>query len=51
MTAFGFNGLMPSPVPHETEAAAGGPLDPWLWKQKVAKTERTKRKGAFNAHP
>lgn len=43
MTAFGFNGLMPSPVPHETKADAGGPLDPWLWKQKVAKTEKNQK--------
>jgi hypothetical protein len=38
MTAFGFNGLMPSSVPHETEAVAGGPLNPWLCKEKIAKT-------------
>jgi len=30
MTALGFDGLTPSPVPHETKAAAGGPLDHWL---------------------
>jgi hypothetical protein len=43
MTAFEFNGLMPSPVPDETKALAGGPLDSWLWKQKVAKTEKNQK--------
>ena len=43
MTAVGFDGLMPSSVPHETGAVAGGPLDSWLWKQKVAKTEKNQK--------